>query len=387
MPTAAEPAVETVGRYRFDPASARSLYRREAAWALTAAGVAGATSLAGLGAAWPDISFALVLAAGLVAAFITRPGPALGVGGLVFAGTLLSGALLRGPSTLSVLLSSAGVGEGATSGLTALQVVVGGAMAGLGAVWLDGGPRERERLLQGALAGAASVGLGVVVATALVPETLLDTPRELLRGLVSGAIGAQCLAVAGLRYLSAQRIPSLAVIERSLQPLYRGVCLHARQLDQDLAQRAPDRDTRDGLGEVAAWIFRLQVTLQGLDVEIEGIDVQDLPARILRLTEEAAATTDEFTRDRKVATAGHLSQLQEHRAALVMERQRTQSLVDYASAYLEEARAGLALARVQPGDQSPARLDDVLGKLRTYARERDAHRRTARELGALRQSA
>ena len=29
-------------------------------------------------------------------------------------------------------------------------------MAGLGAVWLDGGPREKERLLPGALSGAAS---------------------------------------------------------------------------------------------------------------------------------------------------------------------------------------------------------------------------------------
>ena len=83
------------------------------------------------------------------------------------------------------------------------------------------------------------------------------------------------------------------------------------------------------------------------------------------------------------ATAEHLKRLLEHRAAIAVERGRTDALVEYALAFLEEARAGLAVARELPGEAIPDRLPEVLGRLRTQARDGDARRRTVRELDRL----
>ena len=69
--------------------------------------------------------------------------------------------------------------------------------------------------------------------------------------------------------------------------------------------------------------------------------------------------------------------------AIQTERQRTEALVDYALAFLEEARAGLAIARELPGEASPDRLPEVLGRLRDHATEGDVRRRTNREMGKI----
>jgi hypothetical protein len=54
--------------------------------------------------------------------------------------------------------------------------------------------------------------------------------------------------------------------------------------------------------------------------------------------------------------------------------------VEYAAAYQEEARAGLVLARMKPGDYTPASLDDVLNRLRMHSHEQLVARSTAREV-------
>jgi hypothetical protein len=191
------------------------------------------------------------------------------------------------------------------------------------------------------------------------------------------------LTVAALRVRQATRMPPPAVLRSTLQPQAAELCARAWRVDQDLAARAPDPDTRDGLGEVAAWVYRLQLTLQTIEAELVTFDESLLLGRIEELTREAAETQDDFTRERKLATAAHLQQMRSHREALLREKERTIALNDYALAFLDEARLGLTLASVQPGEALPARLPAVLDRLRSFGEERDARRRTARELAAL----
>jgi hypothetical protein len=73
----------------------------------------------------------------------------------------------------------------------------------------------------------------------------------------------------------------------------------------------------------------------------------------------------------------------EHRHLIDIERQRTHALVEYALAFLEEVRAGLAVARELPGEAIPERLSEVLGRLRGQAKAGDARRRTAREMTSI----
>ena len=63
------------------------------------------------------------------------------------------------------------------------------------------------------------------------------------------------------------------------------------------------------------------------------------------------------------------------------ERARAESLQTYALAYLEEARAGLAVARLLPGEHTPEALGSVLERLREHAADRSSRRNAAREVG------
>ncbi len=132
---------------------------------------------------------------------------------------------------------------------------------------------------------------------------------------------------------------------------------------------------------MARWVLHLQTSRGSLDAEARTIDVVDVQARI-----EACAgqpSDDAFTRERRAATAAHLQRLLDHHEAIQVEADRTGALVDYALAYLEEARAGLILGRRLAGDAAPTRLAEVLGRLREHAAEGDARRRTAREVSAM----
>ena len=126
------------------------------------------------------------------------------------------------------------------------------------------------------------------------------------------------------------------------------------------------------------------MTLQTLDREVETIRPAEVQARIERC--QSGETADPFTAERQKATISHLERLLEHRAAIVQERERTGAIVDYALAFLEEARAGLAVARELPGEAVPDRLATVLHRLRSQAREGDNRRRTKREIDDLDQT-
>jgi hypothetical protein len=364
-------------RVVLDPGAGQGLLRRQAVWAggqaLAAAGLG-----AVLGRGNADLGLLLSLAVGLICASGQGIGRASLVG-LALVGAGLAAALWSGPG--STLGGALGLGSlGTWAGATA---VVAGAVGGLGLSLIDQGPQDAWRRLHMALAGAATAGLGTWAGAALVPPGAGPALSAGLAGFFGGMVSSQVLTVAALRVRQATRMPPPAVLRSTLQPQAAELCARAWRVDLDLAARAPDPDTRDGLGEVAAWIYRLQLTLQTIDAELVTFDESLLLGRIEELTREAGETQDDFTRERKLATAAHLQQMRGHREALLREKERTIALNDYALAFLDEARLGLTLASVQPGEALPARLPAVLDRLRSFGEERDARRRTARELAAL----
>lgn len=264
-----------------------------------------------------------------------------------------------------------------------LSPVTGAALAA-GAVGAAG-LRERNDpldLVHGALGSLIGAALGGWAAAALLPATASPfVAAPITAGLV-GVLAAQGLVPAALRYDRRDRLPSVREIHKSLRVAYRPPVFKAIELYAGCNPRGIDSLSRRGLEEVAAWVFRLQVTLQARDQELAAIDPDQIRYRI-DAHRAVSGEVDPSTRDPRAAAAHHLERLLEHRAQIELERTRTEALADYALAYLEEARAGLALARDLPGDAMPEGLADVLTRLRGYADEGHARRKTARELNGL----
>jgi hypothetical protein len=377
---AAEPQLPVAARMWMDPVATDGIVKRQLGWAAVQ-GV-GALLAATALAAFPDLGFGLALGLGAAVAYPRRATRGLPVALGVIAITLLAGIPGDGSSTLSTWVTP-GLAAGFTArGLGGAQILAAGAAAGVGLGWVAG-PKEPARFAQMALAGAAAAGLGAWAAGQIVPGTFHPALATVSRGVIAGFVASQVLTVGALRFKQVTRPPSPRRVKATLQARYTSPCLRAWELDRDLANRSPDDETRDGLGEVAAWVYRLQWTLQRLDQELESDGLTRLVERIAVLAEEADRTTDAFTRDRKLATLRHLERLHAHAGALAEERSRTEALSQYAGAYLEEARAGLALAHLTPGDHTPDGLNDVLSRLRTHEEEAAAHRRTAREVSAV----
>lgn len=197
---------------------------------------------------------------------------------------------------------------------------------------------------------------------------------------LTGALAAQGLLPAAIRFDHFPDVPTRSEIFQALREPYRPPALRAIDLFHG-ARRPPEPATRRGLAEVARWVFELQRGLQTLDDDLENIDPEQIAGRIADA--EAGTTDDAFTRERRLATAAHLRRLLDHRATILVERGRTQALAEYALAFLEEARAGLAIAQAIPGETVPERLPEVLGRLRGQAQSGLARRATAREIQPL----
>jgi len=259
---------------------------------------------------------------------------------------------------------------------------VGGAFAGAFALALARGPTLMTTL-QGALAGATTAALGGELAG------LVRSPALGQSWLLAAGVGLLTLAVAqtlwlgAIDWISSDRVPSPRVINNTLPAPFREPCHRAWTLDSALATEARDPDTRDGLGEVAAWVYRLSWTMASLSRELEAMNPEQLGARLEQARKTASEATDALTREPREATVRHIEQLVAHRDAIALELERTRALIDYALAFLEQARAGLTLARVRPGEGMPDRLTEVLGRLRSQTAEGDARRRTARQLTPL----
>jgi len=264
-----------------------------------------------------------------------------------------------------------------------LPAVIGaGAAAGALATWLLPRPTDWLDRLHGALGGLAGSSLGLWAAVSLVPASWPAWLTGLATAAIVGLIGSQGLLPSALRFDVEPRLPTPRDIQRELRSTYRPHVFKALDLYRASLKQSPDRDTRQGMAEIAVWVFRLQVTLQTLDQELGQIDPSRVQQRI-ETYRDLPEETDEFTRRQRRATADHLERLLEHRDAISVERDRTDALVDYALAFLEEARAGLAVARELPGETAPDRLPEVLHRLRDQARQGDARRRTAREVERL----
>jgi hypothetical protein len=339
-----------------DQAPLAVLPARQAGWVAAQVAVAVALWVSGLWASHPELSLSLALSAGPVAASPRRwwalPLVAVGV-----VGAGLATAALGAPAIL---------GAGAIAGAAAALLVPDRTD------WLD--------VVNAGLGSLAGAGLGLWAALQLVPGPQHTLVAVLVISALVGLVASQGLLPVALR-IDGEGLPSYARINRTLRPPYRPPVARALELFGRARPHAPDRTTRKGMAEVVTWVYRLQLTLQSHDDAVGTIDPIEVQERIDACL--VGDSGDAFTRERRQATAAHLHRLLDHRTALLRERGRTEALVDYALAFLEEASAGLAVARELPGEAKPDRLPEVLHRLRDHADAGDARRETRRELDAI----
>lgn len=326
----------------------------------------------------PGRQAAWVTAQGLTGALLGGLGLATAAPELVLATTLGAGVATVGGWrrlwSLPLVVAVVGGTELAADALGLPGLWVAALVAGLLAVVLMPMGTDALDALNGALGTAAGTALGVWSSVQLVPDLGPIATGGLGAALV-GLVASQGLVIPSIRL--DEGVPSAARIRRELGEPYRPRALEALTLFARARSKSPDRATRRGLEEVVRWVFSLQKTLQNQDRALADID----PLRILERIEACTLPTeDDFTRDRQLATVGHLQRLLEHRQALERERGRTDALADYALAFLEEARAGLLIAEALPSEQGPARLDEVLERLRSHTLDGEVRRRTEREL-------
>lgn len=261
-----------------------------------------------------------------------------------------------------------------------LPAVIGaGAAAGAIATWLLPHKTDALDTVNGALATLTGSSLGLWAATALLPTGTSAVLAAIATSGIVGLVASQGLLPAAFRFDQGPELPTSQQIKQNLKLRYRPPVLKAIDLFEAARKHAPDRDTRRGLAEVTTWVYRLQLDRQTLDAESESIDPIAIKERI-ESYENLGPEADTFTRERRRATADHLRRLLEHRRLIDVEIGRTEAVVDYALAFLEEARAGLAVARQLPGETGPSRLHEVLERLRAHADEGNARRSSAREI-------
>ncbi len=342
---------EDLSLVHLDPNETRALLRQELVW-IGVGSVTAATLGLTLGAATPAT---WGIAAGM-AAIAARPPRVY----------LLPFALLFVVAS-TILLATLGVSPVVASALAA-GVIVG----------LPGWQRTFESACAGALGAGMAWALASQVGAA---------GSALAAGAIVAVGSSLALLPSALRFRTRPhrvRMPGDDVIKVSLKLPYQAPVLQAGQLEHRLNIEAPDRPTREGLTEVAHWVWQLGLTLQALDLDIATIVPEDVEARRQALQPADDAPVDPFVRDRQRGTLDHLDRLLEHRTVLVRERARSESLQTYALAYLEEARAGLAVARRLPGEHTPEALESVLARLREHAADRSSRRDAARELAGAR---
>lgn len=250
---------------------------------------------------------------------------------------------------------------------------------GLSAGLLRSGLSQRWSTMNAALAGAALCSLG----SWWTGDYTLALPSAIegpLLSLLLSVVMAPVQLVAATRWKAIARLPSRHHILTALDGIYQEACMRAWDLDSAVRRDAPDPKTREALGEVAAWIYQLSLNLQALDHELAHTSIQSIEQRIRSTTASMEETNDPYTRERKKATLSHLEAMLDHRKALALERERTESMIEYALATLEEARTGLAFARPLSGHTVPESLDGTLFRLRAHAADADIRRKTLREL-------
>lgn len=339
-------------------ATARAITRvpaREAGVIAATTVTAGALAAAGAWATQPELALAVAIGLGVVGVAPRRAWAAP-----LTAGATLGGALLAGALDLSPVIGAA-------------------AVAGIAVARLVPEPTDALDHVNAALASVAGATFALWGSAQLVPLT--GTVWGAVLGAAVVALGvSQAVVPLAIRF-DAEKVPSIPTIHRTLEPPYRPPVIQALALWTHARKYTSDAVTRRGLAELVTWVYRLQLTHQTLDQELTAIDVDKVQGRI-RAAEDALGD-DPITRERRQLTIGHLQRLLAHASTITTERARTVAMVEVAIAYLEEARAGLAISRQLPGEEVPDRLPEVLGRLRAYAAEGDARRRTMHELKPL----
>ena len=306
-PVASAAPVAAQGRIEYHPPRAIA---RQLAWTASAVPVAALASLAGMHTG-SVMFYAVVAAAGLAAAYPSHVLRSL---------HLLVGLLVAGLAANAV---------GLQPGLWVAAVT------GAVATWYARGALEPWRMVNGALVGFAGAALMTWLASILLPASPFPTVG-LAPAIATAAFYAfgvsQTAWLDGVTWRRLDQIPSKRRIRNTLAVRYREPCFKAWDIDRVVRTIAPDRETREGLMEVGAWVYRLSWALQSLDKELGLADEVDLGQRIAHLEQKIVTDTDTFVRERHKAAVEHLNQTKEHRNALSVERDRTSALLDYALA-------------------------------------------------------
>lgn len=227
-------------------------------------------------------------------------------------------------------------------------------------------PTDRFDPWLGALAGMACTGVAMRLAA--------DLPG-LAGTLLLGAGSGVGLVVAAWRH-DHPDAPSYFT-GSSLHPDSWKDLRHARSLYQEAARLAPDVPTRRGLREVTGWIGSLHRTRYRLDRELMRQSLAHAPA-------SGPCSEDATVRASRRAQQRHVEAREALRHAVQEERERTQAAADQALAWLDHARARLALITVSPNPGVSPDLDDMLDQIRIHEREHEAHRRTSHDMGGWR---
>jgi hypothetical protein len=286
---------------------------------------------------------------------------------------------------LALWLTLAGTGLAVALGQSATLGAVAGAGASLG--WRAAFPTDGRDAVNAALAALALTATsGWLVSVA---HSATTTWASAWPGLPAPQVTVVTAMLAvGLPTSFAVWLPALRHdhpdapdrwSRRRLGADYTWRAERASELYTASARLVPDVATRRGLHEVATWVHRLQHVRQELDQELVTLAPERLEQHLGAL---APTDADAFTRERQRATRHHVQRLHEHRDLMLREARRAEALVDYAIAFLEDARAGLVLGRLRPGADTPTQLSEVLRRLRSHAVEREAAVRTQHELAA-----
>mgnify|MGYP007063719163 CR=1 FL=1 len=236
---------------------------------------------------------------------------------------------------------------------------------------------DRWAISRKALLSAASAGAGMWLIQ--FPQFL--TPSGWFSAAIAPAWVGACGVVWTLKWPKIREaiiLPSWSQVNRVLRPEFREPVRCAFQFYWKTRTNAPDVETRNGLKEVALWVFTLQKFTQKLTTQLNAIDPQQVRERIEK--HKKMVSNDPFTVERRVATVDHLNRLLSHRETMLVEIERTAAIVDYALAFLEEANASITVSLNDPGAYVPERLPTVLKKLRDYSIDQQAQKQTDREI-------
>ena len=377
MPTPTEPRLRLVHGIQFDGHLRSSILRAQARWILVSAALAVLLSMLTPGLRL-DLSLSLCVAIGLFAA---RPLPVRGLATVLAA--VLSTEILATQAVLAwtPLPQASHFVSTTVYTVEGQQIMAAASILGLGVGWMEPNGHRLWRAINGSLIAATGAAIGWWVGLRVWPTA--GASQLIGCSMAMAAPASLALWVRALRPWSATRIPSQRTIVRELAEAYRPPCIEALRLDQTIEAECEDRHCRDGLGEVAAWVYRLQWILQRMDRELSTSPEMDLKGRLERAEAAVSETTDRFTRDRRRATLSQLNRLSAHLDRIRIERERALALVDFALVNLEEARAQLVLARLQPGAHAPPSVHEVLTRLRAWSQQQEAEQSSLREMACM----